>query len=154
MILLYHPSFENIRGLSFKFPSGTHHHNTERPMKGPDSFPWYPFHRINPDAYIRPSSFGRRTAVHQASIGCPFQCGFCGVISAYGSVERMDSPAPTEAIVRHLVHNCAVDSIQFCDNNFFLQEEHAREQMDRLTPLALRWCCEARIDLLRFLYAI
>jgi anaerobic magnesium-protoporphyrin IX monomethyl ester cyclase len=140
--------FENIRGLSFKGSSGTYRHNPERPMKGPDSFPWYPFHRIDADAYIRPSFFGRRTAVHQASIGCPFQCGFCGVISAYGSVERMESPARTQAILRHLVHNYGVDSIQFYDNNFFLQEEHAREQMDRLTPLGLSWWCEARIDLM------
>src|SRR5262249_23452918 len=97
-------SFENIRGLSFKFPSGTHHHNSERGMRGPDSFPWYPFHRINPAAYIRPSFFGRRTAVHQASIGCPFHCGFCGVISSYGIVERMESPARTPAITRHPLH--------------------------------------------------
>jgi anaerobic magnesium-protoporphyrin IX monomethyl ester cyclase len=141
-------AFENIRGLSFKSSSGRHHHNTERPMKGPDSFPWFPFHRIEADAYIRPSFFGRRTAVHQASIGCPFHCGFCGVISAYGSVERMESPARTEAILHHLVRNYGVDSIQFYDNNFFLQEEHAREQAERLTPLGLRWWCEARIDLM------
>src|SRR5262249_8460980 len=54
----------------------------------------------------------------------------------------------TEAILRHLVNTCGVDSIQFYDNNFFLREEHAREQMDRLAPLGLRWWCEARIDLM------
>ena len=40
-----------------------------------------------------------------------------------------------------------VDSIQFYDNNFFLHEEHTREQMERLAPLGLKWWCEARIDL-------
>ena len=60
----------------------------------------------------------------------------------------MESPARTEAILRHLVNNYGVDSIQFYDNNFFLQEEHAREQMERLIPLGLRWWCEARIDLM------
>jgi len=141
-------AFESIRGLSFKAGAGKHRHNPERAMKSPDSFPWHPFHRIPAEAYIPPSFFGRRTAVHQASIGCPFQCGFCGVISAYGSVEKMESPARTEAILRHLVRHYGVDSIQFYDNNFFLQEDHAREQMDRLAPLGLRWWCEARIDLM------
>jgi anaerobic magnesium-protoporphyrin IX monomethyl ester cyclase len=141
-------SLESIRGLSFKAAGGRHHHNPERPMKGLDSFPWYPYHRIPAAAYIGPSFFGRRTAVHQASIGCPFQCGFCGVISAYGSLEKMESPARTAAILRHLADNYGVDSIQFYDNNFFLHEDHAREQMERLEPLGLRWWCEARIDLM------
>jgi anaerobic magnesium-protoporphyrin IX monomethyl ester cyclase len=141
-------TFESVRGLSFKDSRGQHRHNPERPMKGPDAFPWYPYHRIPADSYIRPSFFGRRTAVHQASIGCPFQCGFCGVISAYGSAEKMESPARTAAILRHLVDNYGIDSVQFYDNNFFLHEDHAREQMERLEPLGLRWWCEARIDLM------
>ena len=41
-------------------------------MKSPDSFPWYPYHRLHTERYILPSFFGKRTAVHQASIGCPF----------------------------------------------------------------------------------
>jgi radical SAM superfamily enzyme YgiQ (UPF0313 family) len=139
---------ESIRGLSFKDPAGTPCHNPERAMKSPNDFSWYPYHRIPAEKYIRPSFFGRRTAVHQASIGCPYRCSFCGVISAYGSVEKMESPARTAAILRQLVRDHGIDSIQFYDNNFFLHEEHTREQMDRLTPLGLKWWCEARIDLL------
>lgn len=138
---------ESIRGLSFRDRSGVPCHNPERPMKSPNAFPWYPYHRIRAEEYIRPSFFGRRTAVHQASIGCPYHCSFCGVISAYGSLEKMESPARTEAILRQLVRNHRIDSVQFYDNNFFLHEEHTREQMERLTPLGLRWWCEARIDL-------
>src|SRR5262252_9310916 len=139
---------EDMQGLSYKDAFGLHRHNPERPMKGPDAFPWFPYHRIQADKYIRPSYFGRRTAVHQASIGCPFQCGFCGVISAYGSLQKMESPVRTEAILRHLVQTYAIDSVQFYDNNFFLQEDHTREQMDRMSTLGLRWWCEARIDLM------
>lgn len=138
---------ESVRGLSFKDSAGVHCHNPERAMKSPNSFPWYPYHRISAEKYIRPSFFGRRTAVHQASIGCPYHCSFCGVISAYGSLEKMESPSRTEAILRELVRNHGIDSVQFYDNNFFLHEEHTREQMERLTPLGLRWWCEARIDL-------
>ena len=51
----------------------------------------------------------------------------------------------------YLAKNHGMDSVHFYDNNFFLREEHAREFAERITPLGLRWWCEARIDLmLRF----
>ncbi|HEX5482312.1 MAG TPA: radical SAM protein, partial [Terriglobia bacterium] len=137
----------SVLGLSFKDKDGTHRHNGHRPMKSPDAFPWAPFHRIEAGRYILPTFLGERTAVHQASVGCPFRCNFCGVISAFGSQEKMETPARTEAILRHLVENYGVDAMQFYDNNFFLREDHARELAERITPLRLRWWCEARIDI-------
>jgi anaerobic magnesium-protoporphyrin IX monomethyl ester cyclase len=140
--------WETIRGLSYKTKHRTHRHNPERIMKGPDEFPWFPYDRLNVEKYILPTFLGRRTAVHQASIGCPYPCNFCGVVSAYGSREKMESPARTEAILRHLKNSYDVDSIQFYDNNFFLREDHAAELCGRMTPLRLNWWCEARIDIL------
>jgi radical SAM superfamily enzyme YgiQ (UPF0313 family) len=58
----------------------------------------------------------------------------------------MESPARTEAILRHLVSNYRADSVQFYDMNFFLREDHARELAERLIPLDLHWWCEGRID--------
>jgi len=141
-------TFESIRGLSYKEANGRHRHNPERRLKGPDAFPWYPYHRLPVVDYLRPSFFGRRTAAHHASIGCPFSCSFCGVVPAYGSIEKMESPARTEAILRHLVQKYGTDSVQFYDMNFFLREDHARELADRLAPLSLGWWCEARIDIM------
>lgn len=140
--------FETIRGLSFKSSDHSHQHNPERLMKGPDDFPWIPYHRVSAEKYILPTFLGRRTAVHQASIGCPYRCNFCGVISAYGSREKMEGPSRTEAILRHLRQQFHVDAIQFYDNNFFLREDHARELCDRLVSLKINWWCEARIDIL------
>jgi radical SAM superfamily enzyme YgiQ (UPF0313 family) len=140
---------ESIRGLSYKETAGVFRHNPERRMKGPDAFPWYPYQRLPVAEYIRPSFFGRRTAAHHASIGCPFRCNFCGVVPAYGSIEKMESPARTEAILRHLAQNYGVDSVQFYDMNFFLREDHARDLADRLAPLGLGWWCEARIDIMQ-----
>ena len=139
---------EGIRGLSYPDRSGGICHNPERPMKSPNAFPLYPYHRIPAEKYIRPSFFGKRTAVHHASIGCPYHCTFCGVISAFGSLQKLESPPRTEEILRDLVRHYAIDSVQFYDNNFFLHEEHTKELMERLVPLRLTWWCEARIDLL------
>ena len=138
--------FENIQGLSYKDVFGLHRHNPERLMKGPDAFPWTPFHRVPVEKYLRPSFFGKRTAAHHASIGCPFRCSFCGVHAVYGNRELVESASRTEAILRHLKTQYGADSVQFYDMNFFVKESHARELADRLAPLALHWWCEARID--------
>jgi radical SAM superfamily enzyme YgiQ (UPF0313 family) len=137
-----------IRGLSYKEKDGTQRHNLERLMKPLDEFPWYPYHRIPAERYLLPTFLGRRTAVHQASIGCPYRCNFCGVVTFSGSREKMESPARTEAILRHLVVTYGVDAVQFYDNNFFLREDHARELVGRMMPLNLRWWCEARADIM------
>jgi anaerobic magnesium-protoporphyrin IX monomethyl ester cyclase len=138
--------FHTIRGLSYKDEFGLHQHNAERPLQSPNAFPWSPYHRIPVEEYLRPSFFGKRTAAHQASIGCPFRCSFCGVHAAYGNREKMETPSRTEAILRHLKMNYGADSVQFYDMNFFLREDHAQELAQRLTALDLRWWCEARID--------
>lgn len=140
--------FSSIKGLIYKDMFGLHHDNGERPMKGPDDFPWSPFQRLPVEKYLRPSFFGKRTAVHHASIGCPFNCSFCGVHAAYGNKQKMESPERTVAILTHLVKCYGADSVQFYDMNFFLREDHARELCDRLAPLNLRWWCEARVDIL------
>ena len=141
-------SLESILGLSFKDQFGFHRTNAERPMKGPDAFPWSPFHRIPVEKYLRPSFFGKRTAVHHASIGCPFNCSFCGVHAAYGRDEKMESPERTMEILKYLVTRYGADSVQFYDMNFFLREDHTVELMERIAPLKLRWWCEGRVDIM------
>ena len=138
--------FDKILGLSYKDIFGLHRHNPERLMKPPDAFPWSPFHRVPVEKYLRPSFFGKRTAAHHASIGCPFRCSFCGVHALYGNRELVEGAQRTEAILRHLKTEYGADSIQFYDMNFFVKESHARELADRLAPLGMRWWCEARID--------
>ena len=138
--------FSRILGLSFKDASGRRIQNPERPMRSPEEYPWPPYHRLDVAKYILPTFLGSRTAVHQASIGCPFRCNFCGVIPVYGSREKIESPARTAAILGHLKESYGVNAIQFYDNNFFLRDDHARELGDRLAPLELRWWSEGRVD--------
>jgi radical SAM superfamily enzyme YgiQ (UPF0313 family) len=143
-----HGDLKDIAGLSYKTGEGSMRHNPERPMRSLDDFPWYPYHSLPVDRYLLPTFLGRRTAVHQASIGCPYRCNFCGVVTFSGSREKTESPARTESMLRHLVTSYGVDAVQFYDNNFFLREDHTRELADRLTPLRLRWWCEGRADIM------
>jgi anaerobic magnesium-protoporphyrin IX monomethyl ester cyclase len=141
---------EGVAGLAWRERSGPKL-NPERRWEGPDAFPDPPYGRIDVETYLHPTFLGRRNAVHQASIGCPYTCNFCGVIAAYGSLEKLASPARTEAALAYLVKAHGVDAVHFYDNNFFVREEHADELSGRLAPLGLRWWCEARIDtMLRF----
>ena len=139
-----------IRGLSWKRDSVVIT-NPERTFEPPDAFPEPPFHRIQAERYVLPTFLGRRTAVHEASVGCPYACSFCGVVTAYGSREKQEPTARTARILRALKRDLAIDAVQFYDNNFFVGEDHAEELMDRIAPLGLSWWCEARIDaLLRY----
>ncbi len=133
-----------VRGLSYKDGSGQHVHNVNRPLRSPNDFPWFPYNKLDVSKYILPTFLGSRTAVHNSSMGCPFKCKFCGVAPVFDS-EVLEAPERTASVLRFLKEQHAVNAIQFYDNNFFLQEDHAQELAERLIPLELRWWCQARI---------
>ncbi|HEX3665300.1 MAG TPA: radical SAM protein [Rhizomicrobium sp.] len=142
---------KNVAGLSFRNADGIHHLGMERKWAGPDDLPAPPYHRIPVQDYLRPTFLGNRSGVYQASIGCPYACNFCGVISVYGRREKVQNPARTADHLGFLAREHGMDSLHFYDNNFFLNDAHAREIADSLQPLNLRWWCEGRVDaVLRF----
>ncbi len=122
--------------------------NPERPWIGPGELPAPPYHRIHVPEYLEKTHLGARSGVYQASIGCPYTCSFCGVISVYGSREKFEEPARTAKHLAFLANEHGMDSVHFYDNSFFQAEAHGREVCDRLTPLGLSWWCESRIDVL------
>ena len=138
----------DIPGLGFREPDGSHFIGAERHWRGPDELPDPPYHRIDVNEYLHPTFLGRRSGVYQASIGCPFGCNFCGVISVFGRREKVQDPARTAEHLRFLARQHGMDSVHFYDNNFFLNEPHAKEVAAALRPIGLRWWCEARVDTL------
>ena len=138
----------SVAGLAFRRPDGSHHIGPERHWRGPDELPAPPYHKIDVSQYLRPTVLGRRSGVYQASIGCPFGCNFCGVISVFGRREKVQSPARTAEHLGFLAREHGMDSVHFYDNNFFLNERHAREVAAAFLPLGLGWWCEARVDIL------
>jgi hypothetical protein len=139
---------KTIAGLAFREPDGSRFKAPERIWMGPDDLPDPPYHKIEVDQYLHPTFLGRRSGVYQASIGCPFGCNFCGVISVFGRREKVQSPARTAEHLGFLAREHGMDSVHFYDNNFFLNEPHAREIADAFHPLGLKWWCEARVDTL------
>jgi hypothetical protein len=139
---------KTVAGLCFREPDGSHWIGRERVWLGPDDLPEPPYHKIQVGQYLHPTFLGRKSGVYQASIGCPFACSFCGVISVFGRREKVQSPARTAAHLAWLVRQHGMDSVHFYDNNFFLNEAHAREIADAFAPIGIKWWCEARVDTL------
>ena len=137
-----------IAGIGYRLPDGAHHLTPERAWRGPDELPAPPYHKIDVGQYLHPTILGRRSGVYQASIGCPFGCNFCGVIAVFGRREKVQAPARTAEHLGFLAREHGMDSVHFYDNNFFLNEPHAREIAATFAPLGLRWWCEARVDTL------
>ena len=77
---------KTVAGLAFREPDGSHWIGPERRWAGPDELPAPPYSRIAVDDYLHPTFLGSRSGVYQASVGCPYGCSFCGVISAAGMV--------------------------------------------------------------------
>lgn len=140
----------SVAGLAFR-EEGGHWIGPERPWQSPDELPAPRYDKIDVADYLRPTFLGRRSGVYQASIGCPYKCNFCGVISVFGSRERFEAPARTVEHLSWLVQRHGMNGLHFYDNNFFVKEDRAIELCERMTPLDLSWWCEARIDaMLRF----
>lgn len=138
----------DVAGLCFRKRDGTHHIGAERHWQGPNELPPPPYHKVRIADYLQPTFLGAKSGVYQSSIGCPYGCKFCGVISVFGSREKQQAPARTVEHLTYLVREHGMDSLHFYDNNFFVGEDHAREIAERILPLGLKWWCEARVDAL------
>jgi len=65
----------SVRGLAYKDSQGKHHQNQERLLKGPDTFPCYPYHRIPAREYLLPSFFEAKRIPSITTAVAPYLCG-------------------------------------------------------------------------------
>jgi radical SAM superfamily enzyme YgiQ (UPF0313 family) len=137
-----------VAGLTWKL-EGEVVHNPDRPFQSPEDLPPLPYERVGDVVpYLRPSFMGRRTAVHQAAIGCRYRCTFCGVVSMFNGLTRLDAPERVVQALKTLRDRWGADAAQFYDNNFFDREETSVPILEVLAKLAMPWWCYARADTL------
>ena len=139
----------SVAGITWK-DRGEVRHNPDRAFQSPDLFPPLPYERVaaDMDCYLRPSFMGSRTAVHQAAIGCRYRCTFCGVVSMFNGLTRLDTPGRLTAALTTLRDRWGATAAQFYDNNFFDREETSVPVLEALARLAMPWWCYARADTL------
>jgi anaerobic magnesium-protoporphyrin IX monomethyl ester cyclase len=141
----------SMDGVSFRRGDGSIAQGTVARVPNVEDLPEFPFHRIEMNAYPRPTFLGERTLGYHSSYGCPFLCNFCGVVSLAAGRWNAQSPARVEKALSRYKTEWGVDALEFYDNNFFTHEERCREIATRIRGLGFRWWGEGRIDtLLKF----
>jgi radical SAM superfamily enzyme YgiQ (UPF0313 family) len=149
--LLPHPdraALARIPGLSWRDGSGIV--NNPSTKLAPVALPaLLPYEKLgDPRRYLARTFMGRRTAVHQASLGCRFRCTFCGVAAMFRGATLLPTQLRLERELTHLRDAFGADSIQFFDHNFFDREEDMIPLLEVLARLELPWWCYARADAL------
>ncbi len=138
-------------GVAFRRTDGTLASGPVAGVPNVEALPPFPFHRLEMDAYPRPTFLGRRTLGYHSSYGCPFLCNFCGVVSLAAGRWRAQSATRIEQALRRYRDEWSVDAVEFYDNNFFTHEERCREIAERIDGFGFQWWGEGRIDtLLKF----
>jgi len=149
--LLPQPSAQALAGipnLSWR-QEGRLVHNPSTRVTAPSRAVQLPYDLLgDPRRYLFRSFMGRRTAVHQASIGCRFRCTFCGVAAMFRGVTLLPEAARLERELTYLRDAFGADSLQFYDHNFFDREEDMVPLLEVLARLEMPWWCYARADAL------
>jgi radical SAM superfamily enzyme YgiQ (UPF0313 family) len=142
------PALSNIGGLSWKDGDSIVHNPNRRFSLG-DSGLVLPYEKLgDPRRYLARTFLGRRTAAHQAAIGCRFRCTFCGVAAMFGGTTMLPTAARLERELSYLKYELGADSIQFFDHNFFDREEDMIPLLEVMAKLEMPWWCYARADAL------
>jgi len=142
------PSLSTVAGISWKDGAGVVH-NAERPLPRPDALPPLPYDLLGDvPRFLQPTYLGKRTAVHQAAIGCRHRCSFCGVVSMFDGKTLLPAAARVARDLTLLKERYGADAVQFYDHNFFDREETAVPLLEALAPVGLPYWCYARPDAL------
>lgn len=124
-------------------------HNPGRPFSAGTSDLVLPYDKLgDPRRYLGRTFLGRRTAAHQAAIGCRFRCTFCGVAGMFGGATALPPAARLERELKYLKYDLGADSILYFDHNFFDREADMIPMLEVMAKLEMPWWCFARSDAL------
>lgn len=138
----------DVKGLTWK-REGRVVHNPERAPRSPDLLPPLPYERLGSvGRYLVPSYVGTRTGVHQAALGCRFQCTFCGVVSVFNGKTWLEGPQRLRHHLSALRDRHGATAVQFYDNNFFDTEANSQPALEVLADAGLPYWCYSRTDAL------
>lgn len=139
---------ESVEGLSWK-RRGEVVHNKDRPFADQRRGALLPYDLLpDPRVYLAHTFLGRRTAAHQAALGCRFRCTFCGVAGMFRGATALPPATRLERDLTWLRDHFGADSIQYFDHNFFDREAEMMPLLEVMAKLQLPWWCYARADAL------
>jgi anaerobic magnesium-protoporphyrin IX monomethyl ester cyclase len=117
------------------------------PFQPLDEFPPFPFDLVPLKSFLIESLTAKSISYH-SSLGCPFRCNFCTVTQIYERRWSGFTPARVLRDVRFLVEQTGAESVEFYDNNFFVNDRRTAEVAQGLydARLGVVWSGEARPD--------
>src|ERR1041385_184369 len=137
----------SVKGIAYK-KNNEIIHTGHHEWASPELIPPLPYHKLNVFQYLQRTFLGNRTSAYHSSIGCPFMCGFCSVVSLF---DGRWLPQTAERVANELLYqkkHFGVDSVEFFDDNFFTSEKRVAELCDRIKPYNFSWWGEGRSDTL------
>ena len=137
-----------IEGLTWR-RQGEVIYNKEQPFADRRTTGLLPYDLLpDPTAYLAHTFLGRRTAVHQAALGCRFRCTFCGVAGMFRGATVLPPVERLQRDLSWLRDNYGADAIQYFDHNFFDREVEMMPRLEVLAKMQMPWWCYARADAL------
>ncbi len=140
-------ALDSVRGIAF-IRGGEIIRTERREWAHPNLIPPLPYHKIDVQRYLQRTYLGQRTSAYHSSMGCPFKCGFCSVVSIFQGRWLAQSAQRVANELFYVNKNFGVDSIEFFDDNFFTSENRVAEFSDKIRSLKMSWWGEGRSDTL------
>ncbi len=135
----------DVKGIAFQ-SLGKSVYTAKQDVVHPDLRPPLPYHRINVSRYLQRTYLGNRTSAYHSSLGCPFKCGFCSVVSIFNGRWFPQSAERVADELKFVNKKYGVDSIEFFDDNFFTSESRIAEFSERISANRMAWWGEGRSD--------
>ncbi|MEX1276777.1 MAG: radical SAM protein [Bacteroidota bacterium] len=145
--LKHQAPLEGVKGIAFK-RHGQVFRTPQREWTHPETTPRLPYHKIDVLRYLQRTYLGNRTSAYHSSLGCPFKCGFCSVVTLFGGRWLAQSAERVAREVEYLHATYGIDSLEFYDDNFFTSERRVEEFAERIERLNIAWWGEGRSDTL------
>jgi anaerobic magnesium-protoporphyrin IX monomethyl ester cyclase len=117
---------KRIPGISYK-ANGAIIHNPPRPIEDINHFPDFDPELISWHNHFENSSYGMKTIRINTSIGCPYRCDFCAEHNLCKRYWRGLSAERVISLLKRIYALFPFDSINFTDNNFFVDEKRVRQ---------------------------
>lgn len=140
-------SLNGVQGITFRKSDGGIARNEDRPfMENLDDLPFPAFHLFPLGTFRR---VGKIIFPLTTSRGCVYWCDFCTAVRMFGRKYRMRSPKNVVDEIEFLQNKYGESQFAFYDDAFTINPERVEKICDeiRQRKLAIRWDCEARVDM-------
>jgi anaerobic magnesium-protoporphyrin IX monomethyl ester cyclase len=143
---------ESIKNVAWKTKGGTVMINPSDKIPEQDALQpllydhlelFYPLER-----YIVKTFIGKHTFMYHSSLGCPYNCSFCGVASIYHGTWKGKSATRMAEEVLYLKNRYRIDALEIIDSNFFVDKSRVLGFCHSITGQNINWWTEGRIDTL------